>query len=359
MINEQTVVAADRLDATGYESSQESELALNAAILRAEIAEGHEKFVAAFEASYADDVEVSHEDSQETIRGKGKVRGLLYNFLVPLHIMAEIGGLLVSLQETAMPGDVPHERHSAWALELVGASGASCTVKWRVFRKWLGSRVVYEHHYDHQQIGEPLTLKDLRFNSSDPITSIQRPSQDLARHRRHGTTNSTQRKVPRMSAETSFIDLALRNWKATVQREDGFFGELSEEQLQQEVAPGKNRLIYIWGHLTAFNDALLPLLGLGERVYPELDAMFITNPDRRFEKTLSGKELKRIWDETNVALWAAFSKLPPSEWLERHTAVSKEDFLREPHRNRFTVLLGRTGHVAYHLGQAMLAKHVK
>ena len=51
----------------------------------------------------------------------------------------------------------------------------------------------------------------------------------------------------------------------------------------------------------------------------------------------------------------AFSKLE-SEWLQKHTSVSEEDFLREPHRNRFTILLGRTGHVAYHLGQAILAK---
>jgi len=37
-------------------------------------------------------------------------------------------------------------------------------------------------------------------------------------------------------------------------------------QLEQQVAPGKNRLIYLWGHLTAVNDGLLPLLGIGERL---------------------------------------------------------------------------------------------
>jgi hypothetical protein len=31
----------------------------------------------------------------------------------------------------------------------------------------------------------------------------------------------------------------------------------------QEVAPGKNRLIYLWGHLTAVHDAMLPLLVWG------------------------------------------------------------------------------------------------
>jgi DinB family protein len=162
-----------------------------------------------------------------------------------------------------------------------------------------------------------------------------------------------------MTTESAFTDLALRSWKATIQRADAFFGELSEEQLQQEIAPGKNRLIYLWGHLAAVNDALVPLLGFGGRLHPELDAMFVSNPDRAIETTLSGRELKRIWDGTNETLWAAFSRLSPSEWLQKHTAVSEEDFLREPHRNRFTILLGRTGHLAYHLGQAMLTKRKK
>lgn len=162
-----------------------------------------------------------------------------------------------------------------------------------------------------------------------------------------------------MTTESSFTDLALRSWKASIHRADVFFGALSEEQLQEEIAPGRNRLIYLWGHLTAFNDALLPLLGLGERLHPELDAIFVSNPDRRLGKTLPGKELKRIWEGTNDTLWAAFSKLSPSDWLQKHTAVSEEDFAREPHRNRFTVLLGRTGHLAYHLGQAMLARPTK
>jgi hypothetical protein len=160
-----------------------------------------------------------------------------------------------------------------------------------------------------------------------------------------------------MTTETSLTDSALRAWKLNIDRTGKFFAALSEEQLLQEIAPGKNRLIYLWGHLTAINDALLPLLGLGQRLHPELDAMFVSNPDRSLKKTLSGEELKRVWDETNDALWMAFSRLSASEWLQKHTAVSEEDFEREPHRNRFTILLGRTAHLAYHFGQAKLAEH--
>jgi hypothetical protein len=160
-----------------------------------------------------------------------------------------------------------------------------------------------------------------------------------------------------MNAEATLTDSALRLWKSNIDRTDKFFAALSEEQLSKEVAPGKNRLIYLWGHLSAVNDALLPLLGLGERLHPELDEMFLSNPDRSVQKTVSGEELKLIWDEINGVLWTAFSALSPSEWLQKHTSVSEADFLKEPHRNRFTILLGRTGHLAYHLGQAILAEH--
>ena len=65
-----------------------------------------------------------------------------------------------------------------------------------------------------------------------------------------------------MTTEKSLIDAALRGWKFNVDRAEELFGGLSLEQLEQEVAPGKNRLIYLWGHLAAVNDRLLPLLGM-------------------------------------------------------------------------------------------------
>src|SRR5882757_9991644 len=55
-------------------------------------------------------------------------------------------------------------------------------------------------------------------------------------------------------------------------------------------------------------------------------------------------------------LWEGFSKFSPADWAGRHTAVSEEEFKREPNRNKFTVLLGRTAHMSYHVGQAMLAR---
>jgi hypothetical protein len=162
-----------------------------------------------------------------------------------------------------------------------------------------------------------------------------------------------------MTLETSLVDSALRNWRSNVDRVSKLFGDLSQEQLLQEVAPGRNRLIYLWGHLTAFNDALIPLLGFGSRTHPELDLMFVSNPDRTVPTILSGDGLKIIWQETSEILWTGFSRLSVADWLQKHGAVSEEEFLREPHRNRFTVLLGRTAHIAYHVGQAKLSERVQ
>jgi hypothetical protein len=161
MINEHDLVAVGRFNGDAYESTQAAELALNAAILRVEIARSYEEYLEIFDAFYADDIEVSSETGEEPIRGKHRVRSLLANFLVPLHVMAEVGGLSVSIRQSAIPGDVAGETHSAWTLELVGVSGRTCTVSWRAFRKWNGSQVVYEHHYDEQQNGGPLTSDDL------------------------------------------------------------------------------------------------------------------------------------------------------------------------------------------------------
>src|SRR6267154_6150777 len=105
MIYEHNLVLFSRSEGDGYKSSKAAELSLNAAILRAEIARSYEEFLDIFETFYADDVEVSSEDSRERVSGKARVRPFLLNFLVPLHVMAEVAGLSISVQQTAVPGD--------------------------------------------------------------------------------------------------------------------------------------------------------------------------------------------------------------------------------------------------------------
>jgi hypothetical protein len=176
MIDEHNLATVGRSDGDAYESSQAAELTLNAAILRAEIARSYEEFLEIFEIFYADDVEVSSEDSRETIRGKARVRPFLLNFLMPLHVMAEVAGLSISVQQTAVPRDTANETHSEWRIDFTGVGGRRCTLKWYAIRGWAASRVVYEHHYGHEQIGGPLTQDDLNFNGGRSEVGFQSSS---------------------------------------------------------------------------------------------------------------------------------------------------------------------------------------
>jgi hypothetical protein len=66
-----------------------------------------------------------------------------------------------------------------------------------------------------------------------------------------------EKAAKRMVVEKSLIDSALRAWKSNIERADKLFGALSPGELEKEIAPGRNRLIYVWGHLAAVNDALI------------------------------------------------------------------------------------------------------
>ena len=173
---EKPFVTIDRFEGDAYSSSQAAERALNAAILRAEIGRSYEEFLEIFEKFYADDLEVSSAESRETIRGKESVLSFLVSFLAPLHVMVEVAGVSVSVQHTVVPRDTANETHSAWRLDVAGVRGTRCTLKWYAVRRWKGARVVYEHHYDHQQIGAPLSLEDLKADLGRSSVEVRLPS---------------------------------------------------------------------------------------------------------------------------------------------------------------------------------------
>jgi hypothetical protein len=169
-------ISSDQFHPDPHTQSRTAERTLNAAIVHADISRSYEEYLEIFDAFYADDVEGSSETTEEPIRGKAGVRSLVFGLLVPLHAMAEVGGVSISVRQTSIPGDVVDETHSAWTLQLVGATGKVCTVSWRTFRKWNDSRVVLEHHYDHQQSGEPLSDGDLRSNVLEAPTGFHKSS---------------------------------------------------------------------------------------------------------------------------------------------------------------------------------------
>ncbi|MET0394886.1 MAG: DinB family protein [Chitinophagaceae bacterium] len=147
------------------------------------------------------------------------------------------------------------------------------------------------------------------------------------------------------------IGLVLTAWHSHVSRTDKLFSALTDEQLKGETAAGRNSGVYLLGHLAAVHDALFPLLGIGEKLYPQLEQPFIKSPDQPRGDEYGTAELRGYWHEVNRKLAERFNQLTPEEWLQKHTAVSEEDFAKEPHRNRLNVLISRTNHLAYHLGQ--------
>jgi uncharacterized damage-inducible protein DinB len=173
--------------------------------------------------------------------------------------------------------------------------------------------------------------------------------------RLHEGWAGTQRKVVAMTSHKLSVQVAINSWRLVVERANKIFSSLTDDELLKEVAPGRNRVIYLLGHLTAIQDAMFPILGLGERLHPELDAIFVSSPDKTGIPLPPVGELRQYWDEVNGKLLSQFASLTEDEWLQRHYAMSEEDYAKDPTRNRLAILLSRTNHLSYHLGQITLA----
>ncbi len=159
---------------------------------------------------------------------------------------------------------------------------------------------------------------------------------------------------PAVAQTTQVINLVINTWKAQSNVVTAFFNKYDDAVYLNEVAPGRNRAVYLLGHLVAASDSLLPLFGLGDRTFPKLERLFTTNPDLTFDTIPTVAELKQNWETVNIALTAHFEQMQPEEWLDKHTKVSDEDFALEPHRNKLNVLISRTNHISYHAGQLAL-----
>src|SRR5258706_1158456 len=92
---------------------QDDEL-LNAAITRANIKESFESYLEIVDAFYSDDVEVILGEDTEPVRGRDDLRAHLAKFLVPIHIMAELGGLSVAIRSTAIPATDGAATNTTW-----------------------------------------------------------------------------------------------------------------------------------------------------------------------------------------------------------------------------------------------------
>ncbi len=152
------------------------------------------------------------------------------------------------------------------------------------------------------------------------------------------------------------VKMTLDAWNAQVNNTNKLLNELTDEQLQNEVAPNRNRGVYLLGHLAAVNDKMLPLLGLGEQSFAHLNETFLSKPDKSVAEIPTASELRKCWNESSASLTKHFNALSTDDFFAKHTSVSAEDFAKEPHRNRLNVIISRTNHLAYHLGQLSFLK---
>lgn len=153
-----------------------------------------------------------------------------------------------------------------------------------------------------------------------------------------------------------FIKMVLDAWNVRVGRMNKLLAELSDEQLQNEIAPGRNTGVYLLGHLAAINNRMLLLLGMGNELNPGLYNTFVEKADKDVQERPSIGELKEEWNKINAELDKKFAEMQPDGWFEKHASVSQEDFAREPHRNKLNLVINRTNHLDYHLGQLILLK---
>ena len=156
------------------------------------------------------------------------------------------------------------------------------------------------------------------------------------------------------SSTNQIIRQVINYWADRNKAVTAFFNKYSDDVYLKEVAPNRSRAIYLLGHLIAVNDGMLPLLGLGEKIFPAFDAIFLSVPDKSVPNLPSLAELKQCWEKLNATLADRFNKMGAEEWLSRHMSISPEDFKLDPLRNKLNVLINRTNHQSYHLGQLYL-----
>ena len=104
-------------------------------------------------------------------------------------------------------------------------------------------------------------------------------------------------------------------------------------------------------NIIAVSDDMIRLFDLGDRIVPEYFDIFVKSPDKSNKEFPSIVDLKTAYQTVSTLLNNRFSQFSLEDWLSKHTAVSDEDFAKEPMRNKLNVLISRTTHLSNHLGQ--------
>ncbi len=149
---------------------------------------------------------------------------------------------------------------------------------------------------------------------------------------------------------STMVKMVFDSWNTLLKNFNEALDTATDEQLQKQIAPNKNRGIYLLGHMVVVHDDMLPILGFGEIQYPEINELFKA-PDDLDSKLPSAQVLREYWKNISEVLDRNFATLTPEQWMQKHNSVSAEDFAKQPHRNKLNVMITRVCHLSYHLGQ--------
>ena len=134
---------------------------LNAALADIDIGTAYEECLAIVDRFYAEHVQVSSDATPSRLIGRARLKQALGKILAPLRMFADDDGGSVSLHCLPIYADRHDEHHSAWSLELIGASGHRATVRWCARRIWRGGLVIHEHVYESDLSGRAPADHDL------------------------------------------------------------------------------------------------------------------------------------------------------------------------------------------------------
>lgn len=149
------------------------------------------------------------------------------------------------------------------------------------------------------------------------------------------------------------IEQLLEVWENKIKETTEIFELLGERRAMKPVAPGKNRLIYLLGHLLVIHDGIFETLEVGKRRYTHYDDLFLT-PQHPANVYPPYGLLLQQWIALNETLIFQLRYISPDEWLSKQHYISEMDFILQPNKNKFYGFQCLTGHLFHHLGQLAL-----
>jgi len=110
------------------------------------------------------------------------------------------------------------------------------------------------------------------------------------------------------------------------------------------------------GHLVAVSDGMLPILGFGERLFQNFNPFFISNPDKSGMEKPTVDELRNSLEAINAKLAAGIKATTTAEWFKSTRPFQKKISRKNLTEIKLNILINRTNHMSYHVGQMTLLK---